>query len=92
MSNNEWLSREDEELRREIVRLGRIARAAAETMISPVYQVTPARPVRADMGPDYSGAPEQQQRRREPRPLGHEDLILQVLLMTRLRRGMEAER
>jgi len=86
----EFLSSEDIRLVREIVRLAKIARTAALTRITvPIIQ-QPRRAARLDSASpvDYS------QETREPtadgpRPVGHEDLIFQALLLHHLRARRE---
>jgi len=90
--NGEYLSPEDTALVKEIIRLAKIARTAALARITvPIIQ-QPRRSARLDTASpvDYSQAT-QEPTVDGPRPIGHEDLILQSLLLHYLRRR-EGER
>ena len=90
--SNEYLNAEDTMLVKEIIRLAKIARTAALARITvPIIQ-QPRRSPRLDSASPVDYSQETQEPTQDgPRPIGHEDLILQSLLLHYLRRR-EGER
>ena len=84
--SEDYLNAEDIRLVKEIIRLARIARTAALARITvPIIQ-PPRRSARLDSASPVDYAQETQAPTQDgPRPVGHEDLILQALLMHYLR-------
>jgi hypothetical protein len=89
--SNEYLNAEDTMLVKEIIRLAKIARTAALARITvPIIQ-QPRRSARLDTASPVDYSQETQEPTVDgPRPVGHEDIILQTLLLHYLRmRGQE---
>jgi hypothetical protein len=89
--SDEYLSAEDIKLVKEIIRLAKVARTAALARITvPIIQ-QPRRSARLDSASPTDYSQETQEPTQDgPRPVGHEDLILQSLLLQYLRmRGQE---
>jgi hypothetical protein len=89
--SEEFLSAEDVRLVKEIVRLARVARTAALTRITVPIVQQPRRAARLDSASTRDYSQETQEPTQDgPRPVGHEDLIFQSLLLHYLRmRGQE---
>jgi hypothetical protein len=90
--SEDYLSAEDIRLVKEIIRLAKVARTAALARITvPIIQ-QPRRAARLDSASTRDYSQETQEPTQDgPRPIGHEDILLQTLLLHYLRRR-EGER